>query len=249
MWLFVVVASTALAETPPSDTSLPPDAPPLSGPDPNAGSLISLRITGGFMPYRLVSYEVLWRRRVAVASHYRSFVNVDEALHDMKLLQTVEFEALLDALEKEDEIFTLPPEPTGGRSVGSQRFELEVRRGDRKAVIKVSEPDGLADPRYARAIARIRSAVVGVVGELPFRNAFFDAGAFGFLNLTTVPVTRLYVDGRDTGLETPVYGLELSQGPHTLKVVSVDPNAKGWEREHSIRVDPGMTTILHLDLR
>ncbi len=201
------------------------------------------------MPYRLVSYEVLWRRRVAVAGHYRSFVNVDEALHDMKLLQTVEFEALLDALEQQDHVFELSAAPAGGSPVGAQRFELEVRRGDKKAIIKVSEPDGLADPRYARAIGRVRSAVLSVVGELPFRNAFFDAGSFGFLNLTSVPVTRLFVDGRDTGLETPVYGLELSQGPHTLKVVSADPAAKGWEREHSIRVDPGMTTILHLDLR
>jgi hypothetical protein len=231
----------------------PPVEPPDVGPsdaaepegDPLAGALVSVRVVGGFMPYRAVHYEVLWRRRVAVASHYRAFVNYDEALSDMKLVPKGDFAALLDQLEALGSM-TLPDAPAPGVTMGAQVFEVEVRRAGARHAFKVTEPDMQSDARYQKVIELVRHFVTGVVGEFAFRNVFFDAGTFGFVNLTSVPVAKVFVDGNDTGLETPIYGYELSRGPHALKLVATE---EGWEREHTIRVDGGMTTILHIDLR
>ena len=220
-------------------------APPDEPADPLEGALVSLRITGGLMPYRRVSYEVLWRKRMAVASHYRALVNYDEALSNMKLVPTEDFVALLDRLGREG-AFDLPDAPPPGRSVGAQTFELEVRRNGKTHLFRVTEPTGQPDARYAATVDLVRAFVIDVVGEIPFRNVFFDAGAFGFLNLTAVPVCRLWVDGRDTGLDTPIYGLELPKGSHKLELVAKD---EGWKRDHTIRTEGGMTTILHMDLR
>ncbi len=215
----------------------------LAGSAPADGTFVSLRMTGGFTPYRLVHWEVLWRKRVAVANHYCALVNVDEALTDMRLVPTDEFEALLAGLLG-DGALELRDAPAPKVHVGAQTFEVELVIDGRSNVFKVTEPEAQDDPTYARVVDRIERFVTDAVGPMPFKNAFFDAGAFGFLNITAVPVSRLFVDGRDTGLDTPVYGYELPKGSHVLRLVG-----EAGEREHTVKIEGGMTTILHMDLR
>ncbi len=206
-------------------------------------SFVSVRVVGGFSPYRAVSYEVLWRAKVAVAGHYRGLVNYDEAMHAMKLVPTGEYTKLLDQLAK-DGVFELKDAAQERPEMGALRYEIEVRHGARHVLAKVTGPP--PGSRYAHIIARVQAFVVARAGDLPFRNVFFEPGTYGFVNLTAVPVCRVWVDGRDTGLETPVYGYELPAGEHEVRLVAIE---EGWERSHTLRVEPGMTTIVHFDLR
>ncbi len=229
----VCCALAAAAETPPAD--------------PLEGALVSLKVTGGFTPYRSVSYEVLWRGRTAVVNHYRSLVNYDEALHEMRLCEREELQRLLKDLSDAGAL-TLPSAPTPKVRVGALRYEIEIRPGGAKGKVHtftVDEPDAQPDPRYARIVRRVRGFVVRATGELPFRNVFFDPGTFGFLNLTSVPAARVEIDGRDIGLETPLYGYELASGVHEVRLI--DPKS-GAERRHNLRVEPGMTTIVHIEV-
>ena len=210
------------------------------------GAFVSVRIVGGFTPYRLVIYEVLWRGKVPVAGHYRGLVDYAEALHNMKLVRTADFEKLLRDVER-DGAFGLKdaPAPTE-RAPGALRFEIEVRNGDKHNSVTVTAPSGQPDPRYGRIIDRVRRFVLDRAGELTFRNVFFEPGTYGYVNLTSVPIAKIYIDGRDVQHHTPLYGYELPVGPHEVRLVAEE---KGWERTHTLKVEPGMTTIVHFDLR
>lgn len=209
------------------------------------GSFLSVRIVGGMTPYRLVSYEVLWRARIAVAGHYRGLVNYSEALHNMSLVPTDEYEALFDALEKSG-IFELKDAPAPPSPIGAVTFEIEARRGEKKVLATVSSPETQPDPRYSKVIEQLRAFVVKNTGDLVFRNVFFEPGTFGYVNLTSVPPSKIFLDGRDIKEETPLYGYEVPAGEHEVRLVAVK---EGWERKHTLRVEPGMTTIVHFDLR
>ena len=213
--------------------------------DPLDGALVAVRVVAGFSPYSSTQYEVLWRGRVAVASHYRTLVNYDEPLHGMRLVPREGFVALLDAVER-DGAFALPDAPTPGTAPAALRYEVEVRRGKRHHVFRVSCPDAQADPRYDRIVRAVRRYVLRYAGDLAFRNVFFDAGELGWLNLTSVPVARVIVDGQTLGHETPLYGYELRAGEHRVRLESV---TGGLTREHTVRIQGGMTTILHMDMR
>ncbi|MCA9609254.1 MAG: PEGA domain-containing protein [Myxococcales bacterium] len=44
----------------------------------------------------------------------------------------------------------------------------------------------------------------------------------GWLGIHTIPVARVFLDGEDTGLMTPVRRLEVAPGPHVLRLVPVN---------------------------
>ena len=230
VWILSVVAPVARAQT---------------APDPLHGSMVSVRVVDGFTPYGVVTYEVLWRSRVAVASHYRNLINYSEALHQMRLVPRDEYEALLQELRSAG-AFELESAIAPATVPGSLTYEIELRHGAEAKTIRVTAPTEQRNPLYAMTIERIRTFVLRHAGDIAFRNVFFEPGTFGYVNLTSVPVARVYVDGRDISQETPVYGYELPAGSHEVKLVAVEQD---YERTHTLRVQPGMTTIVHFDLR
>ena len=102
------------------------------------------------------------------------------------------------------------------------------------------------DSRYGAIIETIRTTVLEHAGDLVFRNVFFEPGTYGWVNLTSVPPATVSIDGRPTGLKTPIYGYELPAGTHKVRLYAEEQK---WERVHTVRIDPGMTTIVHFDLR
>ncbi len=65
------------------------------------------------------------------------------------------------------------------------------------------------------------------------------------LVVNSVPVARVFIDGKDTGRSTPIFSLKLAPGTHTVSFVTKD------EKKHSFKVvlQPGETLRLnkHLD--
>ena len=225
-----------------SVASNPPNTVPA---DVAEGTLVSARIVDGFTPYHTVTYEVLWRQNVAVANHYRGLVNYSEPFHDMALVTREELRSLLDELQRL-QAFSLPDVDAPQDAFAHLHWEIEVQDGNKKHTFKVSAPELQSDARYGAIIERVRTFVLRHAGDLVFRNVFFEPGTYGWVNLTSVPPATVTIDGRDTGLKTPVYGYELPAGRHEVRLYAKEQK---WERLHTVRIDPGMTTIVHFDLR
>lgn len=209
------------------------------------GSLVSARIVDGFSPYLNVTYEVLWRQNVAVANHYRGLVNYSEPFHDMALVTKEEFAGLISEIDRLNG-FSLPDVAVPESALAPVIWEVELKHAGRTKLFRVGAPEIQSDPRYAEIIQYIQRFVVRYAGDLTFRNVFFEPGTYGWVNLTSVPPATVTIDGRDTGLSTPIYGYELPAGKHQLRLYAAEQN---WERLHTVRIDPGMTTIVHFDLR
>jgi hypothetical protein len=58
-------------------------------------------------------------------------------------------------------------------------------------------------------------------------------------------VARVIIDDQDTHERTPLFGWQLLQGAHTVRLVDEE---KGIDRSFDFRIDAGMTTILNVDL-
>ncbi len=223
-------------------------APPNSNAaEPLDGALVSVVVTGGTTPYHQVRYDVVWRNGTAVATHYRSFLNYDESLHALRLVRRPRFEALLKTVRAlgvwELEDSAIPSVPMAGI-----RYEVEVAQGGKSHRFVVTDPAAQEDRRYHDVVTHVRSEVTQLAGSLRFRNVFFEPGTYGYLNLTSVPVAKVFINDRDIGLETPMYGYELKAGKHAIRLET--PAEKGgYIRKHTAVVNPGMTTIIHMDLR
>ena len=95
----------------------------------------------------------------------------------------------------------------------------------------------------------LRAIVLREAGEgflaRPYEHPFWVEGEFGTLRTNTDLPAELWVDGRRTGRITPVSGLRLEAGPHTLswRAIAVD-----WRRTEAIVVEAGRTVTLNVYL-
>ena len=81
---------------------------------------------------------------------------------------------------------------------------------------------------------------------VPFRNHFFDEAEYGQLNTHSLPIARLFIDGNDTGLMTPVNDLPLLPGVPQLRYVN---EALGIDRAYDCTIVLNMTTQIDVELR
>lgn len=79
----------------------------------------------------------------------------------------------------------------------------------------------------------------------PYEHPFWVQGEFGTLRTNSDLPAELWVDGRKTGWVTPVSGIRLEAGPHTLswRAIAVD-----WHRTEGIVVEPSRTVTLNVYL-
>ncbi len=71
-----------------------------------------------------------------------------------------------------------------------------------------------------------------------------DAPTMGSLSVSSNPSGKVFLDGADTGLTTPVVDLPVAPGKHTLKVVSAD----GREQSSDFEIEAGGTLNLNINL-
>jgi hypothetical protein len=199
-------------------------------------------------PFATIRYEVAVRGRVNTATHRRELPGYGESLHGMGLLtrdEAATYWGAIKALKLDELKDTMPPEEPKARIDGLV-WELEWLIDGVEKTIRVADAVNQPDRRYQKVLALTQTLVHRLAGELPFRNVFIPEGRLGWLNVVTVPVARLYVDDFDTELETPLYGYEVSSGTHTLTLKTADGL---HERTYKVKVDPGGTTLLRVDLR
>ncbi|MCA9515014.1 MAG: hypothetical protein KC635_08740 [Myxococcales bacterium] len=200
----------------------------------------------GPTPFSMIRYEITARQPATTAVHRRSLPGEEEALHALGLLTASEAEAVR-RLVADTGAMTLPDAPAPPHAPATAltwRVELLVA-GERHTFL-VAAPEAQPDRRYERLIDGVRRTVVRVAGDLPFRNVFYAPSRKGWLNVASVPSGRLFVDDFDTQLDTPVYAYEVSSGAHQIRVKSADGR---YDRTYEVRVEPGGTTNLRVDLR
>lgn len=76
-----------------------------------------------------------------------------------------------------------------------------------------------------------------------YDHPFWVEGEFGTLRTNSDLPAALWVDGRNTGRITPVSGLRLEAGPHTLRWQAI---AVDWSRTENIIVEAGRTITLNV---
>ncbi len=83
-------------------------------------------------------------------------------------------------------------------------------------------------------------------GKLPFRNVYFPRGKYGWIHVQSIPTARLYVDGFDTKLDTPVYLYKLAVGKHRISLRATDT---GIKKHFEVKIAPMSHRRLNVDLR
>ncbi len=226
------------------DAPSPAEAPSGFGPEDYVRVVLE---APGPTPFHEIRYEVVRRGPAAAAMHRRELPGHGESLHGMALL-TRDEEAALRALIDRAGALTLPDAPALPAQPGAEglQWRVELSLDGRTHRFRVRDPINQPDRRYWALVGGVRDVVRRHAGEQPFRNVFFDPGHLGWVNLVSVPAARVWVDGFDTRLETPLYGYELRAGAHEVRLVSLDG---AWDRTYTIRVEPGGTTHLAVDLR
>ncbi|TNF27699.1 MAG: hypothetical protein EP329_19150 [Deltaproteobacteria bacterium] len=198
-------------------------------------------------PFRTISYEVTRRAPATTAVHRRLLPGDAESLHALGLLTEAET-ATIDAVVRETDAMHLPDAgpATPAAGWGQLTWVVSLQVDGVLHEFRCTAPENLPDRRYFRLIDAVRTTVKGVTSELPFRNVFYEPERRGWVNIISVPAARATIDGFDTQLETPLYHYELASGAHTIRLKSTDGR---FEREYKVKVEPGGTTQLRVDLR
>lgn len=198
-------------------------------------------------PYSVLRYEVARRGRATMAVHRRQLPGYDEPLHAVGLMTQGEASAVWELCHSNDATH-LPDAPIPAEAAGEGAFSwrIEVSIGGVEHTFRVGDPLNQPDRRYARLAEGVIRAVTQRAGELPFRNVFVPSARLGWLDVISIPAARVFLDGVDTGAQTPLYGYEVEAGRHAVRLESLDGSLR---RAYDVRVEPAGTTHLHVDLR
>ena len=196
-------------------------------------------------PFRSISYEVTRRAPATTAVHRRLLPGDAESLHSLGLL-TGEDAAAIDALVHETGAMSLPDAAPPTPVLGQLTWVVSLQVDGVAHEFRCTAPENIKDRRYFKLIDGVRRSVKAVTGELPFRNVFYEPDRRGWVNVISVPAARVVIDSFDTQLETPLYHYELASGVHTIQLTSEDGR---FTRDYQVKVEPGGTTHLRVDLR
>jgi len=248
----LVLGASAASAAAPNDAPGATPAGPAAGASPatpdavEPDDYVRVRLAPeGPSPFRSIAYEVTWRAPATTAVHRRTLPGDGEGLHSLGLLTAPEADAIA-ALVVATDAMTLPDAAPPRANPRDLTWTVEIQRGGATHHFKCTAPENLADRRYQALIDGVRRNVKAIAGELPFRNVFFSPDRRGWVTLLSVPAARVSIDGFDTQLETPLYSYELAAGAHTLRLTTADGR---FDRTYEIKVEPGGTTNLRVDLR
>lgn len=225
-------------------------------------------------PCQYVAYELTVRGPAGVASHVRAFMGRRDAVTRTELLPREALRKVfgslrdLGALDLPHPPVPVPPAPAAPRRAKSKSaaplvqaaddalpcpprsavpiYEFSFRLGGRENTFLVADPERLSDRRYAAFLELVRRVATQTAGEIGYHGPVGESGAEGYLFVDSVPGARVTIDGVLLGDETPILAYTLSPGSHT---VVLENAALGLQRDYKVRIQPGLTTSLEVDLR
>ena len=204
----------------------------------------TLTITDSFSPYESVTYELKVRGSTYIAVLTKELVGEFGELQGLALVSHEAYgEAVhaIDACLRDERPSAALTAPFDGGDV-----RLLVRYSDSEheysGWIGELEPSSPLWCAASRLVETYRAAGDPVV----FRNLFFDPGEHGELTADSVPRSHIYIDGVDSGLDTPARHIRLLVGMHEIRFVN---DALGIDRTYEITIEAGLTTRLAVELR
>ena len=193
-------------------------------------------------PYSLLRYEIVDRGQVTAAVHRRVLAGTDEDLHGAGLFTKEESRDIWENLTQNH---ALKLKTIGSKKQGL-RWRVALSLKGKTHTFEVTDPIGQRNRRYWRIFSKVRTAVSQVTGKLPFRNVYFPKHQTGWLHIQSIPTARVFVDGHDTKLFTPLFLYKVSTGQHTIELRTEEHNLR---RTYRIKVEPMTHLRLNLDLR
>jgi len=204
---------------------------------------LSLTIHDDLSPYGYTRYELKNRGRTLILSLSKSLLGGFGDLQDVALLEFDELPVLIQGLV----------------NCGIDRASSEVDANDASTTYSLdivldayhreqvwSGATNRPGTAYWCASRLIIDTYAAIGDPVPFVDLFWNDGEYGELTTSSVPPARLFVDGRDTGLTTPVYNLRLAPGVHILRYVN---ETLEIDREYDATVVEGHTTRINVELR
>ncbi len=248
-----------------TDAGLPTDADLA-----DSWARVFLRANPG--PCQYVAYELSVRGPAGVASHVRGFMGRRDAVTRTELLPREELRRVFGALRDMGALeLPHPPLPSSSavpakvkgrkgapllQAATDERggpahsdvpiYELSFRLGGKENTLLVADPYRQADRRLAAFINTVRRVAQKTAGDIGYHGPSGEAGAEGYLFIDSVPGARVTIDGVQLADETPILAYTLAPGSHTVILENAE---LGLKRDYKVRIQPGLTTSLEVDLR
>jgi hypothetical protein len=139
--------------------------------------------------------------------------------------------------------FALGDADGGGRSAGRATWHVRLSDGTKSRRFTVHAPEQLRDRSYDRLIRSVRAVVEGSTPGLPFRDLQAPLERSGWLHLEAPAGALVRIDGVGLHERTPIEGLRIEAGPHTVDVEYGDGRPAGV---YPVEVERGKTTVLRV---
>ncbi|MEY3013234.1 MAG: hypothetical protein RIT45_1969 [Pseudomonadota bacterium] len=217
-----------------------------------AAARVFLRANPG--PFQYVAYEITARGSAGVVSHLRGMMGRRDAVIRTELISRAELRRIFERLRAADAVALPPAAPLKGaseeapvpRESARPIYELTVRLGGKERTVRVAEPLSAPTGHYARFVRIVREEVRAKVGDIAYHGPDAASGASGYLFVDSVPSADVYVDGEKLPERTPVLNWTLAPGLHEVRLVRKDKNI---DRTMKVRIEPGVTSSVEVDLR
>ncbi|MBN1944215.1 MAG: hypothetical protein JW797_01010 [Bradymonadales bacterium] len=204
-----------------------------------------LTVRSEFSPYDRVRYEIKLRGGTLIATLTKSLVQGYGELTGLGLASLDEARGLLDQLDACG-LRQLSREPAGPSQPTGETYELEVQLGSFTLHSVRDATEVIPYSPFWCVVTAITESYDRFGEPVPFRNLFYQEGEYGELSADSVPAARVFIDDRDTGLDTPVFRLPLEVGVHTIRFVN---QPLGIDRRYNFTIVAGLTTRLEVELR
>jgi hypothetical protein len=195
-------------------------------------------------PFSVLRYEITDRGPASSGVHRRVLAGTQEFLQGMTLFTQAEATSLWQEL-RQLKATTLPSASKKTREVGLL-WSFVMQLDGKTHRFRVRDPINQKDRRYWQLFNRVKTMVKRGTGALPFRNVYFPQGKYGWFHVQSIPTARVYVDGFDTKLETPVYLYKLAVGKHQISLRATD---SGIKKHFEVKIAPMSHRRLNADLR
>jgi len=198
----------------------------------------------GLSPWSSVRYTLWVREGSATISVTKDLAGEFGTTRRVGLLSEASLARTLGLLAG-CEVEALPSVERVRGKVAKQAWDFTVQRGGAEHRFVVGDPELQDDRRYRRCLRALEEAADEVVGELSFRDTFFEPGTFGYLQVLSTPTAQVWVDDVDMASQSPIYGIRLQTGVHTVRLFDRD---SGLDRTYSVHVLDDVTTNLDVEL-
>lgn len=214
----------------------------LSAPVLGSAERFRLELAGPMVPYERVEYTVE-RRHGAIVARVSAVAPSDFGETSRIALVTDEEWSEL-RLKLQQYIPNLRAQSR--KRPTAVRYTLELPVQNRPKSFIIDDPELSEEDTSLRVIDTIREFVSQRTGPLTFWDSLLLPEEAGTLRVRSEPAGWLMVNGLALGQHTPVHGLKLPVGEHTVEIAHPKSGEK-WT--YPIRIKAGRTTLLNVTLK